>query len=208
MIGPLATNEALAIDGYIRETKVPVITTTSSATVDVKSHTVNPWVLHAFGTAPQVTYPLGDYAAKTLGWNVSVIDAAGNADQANAAVQNFAQRGAAAIVDMVFPYSSIGAGLDAAQQRYYYFAVPKNAQHPNAARLYALFTMTEEGQKLAYDTWKTDLHLLPGSRMGKMVDDFQKRGVKFKEVTVDWWNQHPEIDATKSELIKILTTKG
>ena len=68
MIGPLATSEALAIDGYIRDTKVPLITTTSSATVDLKSHAVNPWVLHAFGTAPQVTYPLGDYAAKTLGY--------------------------------------------------------------------------------------------------------------------------------------------
>jgi branched-chain amino acid transport system substrate-binding protein len=68
MIGPLATNEALAIDGYIRETRVPLITTTSAATVDLKSHAVNPWVLHAFGTAPQVTYPLGDYAAKTLGY--------------------------------------------------------------------------------------------------------------------------------------------
>jgi branched-chain amino acid transport system substrate-binding protein len=68
MIGPLATNEALAMDGYIRDAKVPLITTTSSATVDLKSHAVNPWVLHAFGTAPQVTYPLGDYAAKTLGY--------------------------------------------------------------------------------------------------------------------------------------------
>src|SRR5215468_612834 len=68
MIGPLATNEALAMDGYIRDTKVPLITTTSAATVDLKSHAVNPWVLHAFGTAPQVTYPLGDYAAKTLGF--------------------------------------------------------------------------------------------------------------------------------------------
>src|SRR6516162_4389555 len=67
MIGPLATNEALAMDGYIREAKVPLITTTSAATVDLKSHAVNPWVLHAFGTAPQVTYPLGDYAARTLG---------------------------------------------------------------------------------------------------------------------------------------------
>jgi ABC-type Fe3+ transport system substrate-binding protein len=97
--------------------------------------------------------------------------------------------------------------LDAAQQRYYYFAVPKNAQHPNAAKLYTAFTLTEEGQKLAYETWKTDLHFMPGSRMGAMVADFQKRGVKFKEVTVDWWLQHPEIDATRSELIKILTTK-
>jgi ribose transport system substrate-binding protein len=54
-------------------------------------------------------------AAKELGWEVSVIDAAGSADQANAAIQNFAQRGASAIIDMVFPYSSIGAGLDAAK---------------------------------------------------------------------------------------------
>ncbi len=68
MIGPLATNEALAIDGYIRDTKVPLITTTSAATIDLKSHAVNPWVLHAFGTAPQVTFALGDYAAKTLGF--------------------------------------------------------------------------------------------------------------------------------------------
>ena len=54
-------------------------------------------------------------AAAELGWEVSVVDAAGNADQANAAIQNFAQRGATAIVDMVFPFSSIGAGLDAAK---------------------------------------------------------------------------------------------
>ena len=54
-------------------------------------------------------------AADELGWAVNVVDAAGNADQANAAIQNFAQVGAAAIIDMVFPWSSIGAGLDAAK---------------------------------------------------------------------------------------------
>src|SRR6185437_13701999 len=54
-----AGNTSLAKDSYIRDTKVPLITTTSAATVDLKSHAVNPWVLHAFGTAPQVTYPLG-----------------------------------------------------------------------------------------------------------------------------------------------------
>lgn len=54
-------------------------------------------------------------AAKEIGWTVSVIDAAGSADQANAAIQNFVQRGAKAVVDMVFPYSSIGAGLDSAK---------------------------------------------------------------------------------------------
>jgi ribose transport system substrate-binding protein len=54
-------------------------------------------------------------AAKEMGWQVSVVDAAGSADQANAAIENFAQTRAAAIVDMVFPFSSIGAGLDAAK---------------------------------------------------------------------------------------------
>ncbi len=54
-------------------------------------------------------------AANEDGWTVSVIDASGSADQANAGIQNFAERGAGAIVDMVFPYSSIGAGLAAAK---------------------------------------------------------------------------------------------
>jgi ABC-type Fe3+ transport system substrate-binding protein len=97
--------------------------------------------------------------------------------------------------------------LDAAQQRYYYFAVPKNAQHPNAAKLFTIFLLTPEGQTLAYDTWKIDLHFMPGSKMGAMIADYQKHDVKFKEVTVQWWSEHPEIDASRSELIKILTTK-
>ena len=96
---------------------------------------------------------------------------------------------------------------DAAEERYYYVAVPTNAQHPNAAKLFTAFLMTPEGQRLAYDTWKIDLHSLPGSKTGAMVADYEKRGVAFKEVTVEWWAQHPEIEAGRSELIKILTTK-
>jgi len=98
--------------------------------------------------------------------------------------------------------------LDAAQRRHYYFSVPRNAQHPAAAKLFTLFLLTEEGQKLAYETWKTDLDLFPGSKMGKIVADLEKRNIKFKEVTVEWYSRHPEIDAGKSELIKIITTKG
>jgi len=97
--------------------------------------------------------------------------------------------------------------LDAAQQRYYYFGVPKNAQHPNAAKLYTLFMLTDQGQKISYDTWKIDLHTMPGSQMGEMVADFTAKNVKFKEVTTEWYLRHPEIDASKSELIKIITTR-
>ena len=54
--------------------------------------------------------------AATKGWAVSVIDAAGSADQANAAIQDLVQRKAGAIIDMVFPVSSLGAALAATKR--------------------------------------------------------------------------------------------
>ena len=98
--------------------------------------------------------------------------------------------------------------LDAAQLRYYYLGVPKHAQNPNAAKLFALFMLTEEGQRLAYKTWKADLHVYPGSQIGKQVQSYLAKGVDFKEVTIEWWLDHPEINTSKRELIKILTTKN
>jgi ABC-type Fe3+ transport system substrate-binding protein len=97
--------------------------------------------------------------------------------------------------------------LDAAQLRYYYLGVPKHAKNPNAAKLFTVFMLTEDGQKLAYETWKADLHIYPGSQLGKQVDEYVAKGVAFKEVTIEWWLKHPEIDLNKRELIKILTTK-
>jgi ABC-type Fe3+ transport system substrate-binding protein len=97
--------------------------------------------------------------------------------------------------------------LDAAQERFNYLGVPRNSGSPNAAKLFVLFMMTPEGQKLAYDTWKTDLHHFPEAHIRKTVDALTAQGVKFKEVTIEWWLKHPEIDEGKSELIKILTSK-
>ncbi|MDF1567724.1 MAG: sugar ABC transporter substrate-binding protein [Spirochaetaceae bacterium] len=55
-------------------------------------------------------------AAEELGWETIVIDAHGSADEANAAFQNLALRGVDAIIDLVFPVSSLGAGLKAAEE--------------------------------------------------------------------------------------------
>jgi branched-chain amino acid transport system substrate-binding protein len=68
LIGPLATYEAMAIDEYLRQGQVPLITPTSAASVGSTGAERNPWLIHAVGTAPQVTHPLGEYAAKTLGY--------------------------------------------------------------------------------------------------------------------------------------------
>jgi ribose transport system substrate-binding protein len=55
-------------------------------------------------------------SAKAAGWTVEVVDAAGNADQANSAMRNFVSKGAGMIFDLVFPTSSLGAGLASAKQ--------------------------------------------------------------------------------------------
>ena len=67
IIGPLATFEALAIDDYILQAKVPLITPTSAAQNDLAQQRKNDYVIHAAGTAAQPTHVLGQYAAKKLG---------------------------------------------------------------------------------------------------------------------------------------------
>ncbi len=54
--------------------------------------------------------------AKEKDWKVEVVDADGSAEKANTAMRNFVQKDAGAIIDMVFPVTSIGAGLAATKQ--------------------------------------------------------------------------------------------
>jgi ribose transport system substrate-binding protein len=53
-------------------------------------------------------------AAEARGWKVQVVDAQGSADQANAAMKNLLQSGSDAILDLVFPVTSLQSGLQAA----------------------------------------------------------------------------------------------
>lgn len=54
-------------------------------------------------------------AAAKRGWSVDVIDANGSADTANSAIENLVSRHAGAIIDLVFPTTSLTAGLNAAK---------------------------------------------------------------------------------------------
>jgi len=67
IIGPLATFEALAIDEYMLQARVPLITPTSAAQNDLAQQKKSDYVIHVYGTAAQPMYALGDYAAKKLG---------------------------------------------------------------------------------------------------------------------------------------------
>jgi len=55
-------------------------------------------------------------AATSLGWETLVIDAHGSAEEANSAIQNLVLRQVDAIIDLVFPVSSLGSGLRAAEE--------------------------------------------------------------------------------------------
>ena len=68
IIGPLATFEALAIDEYMLQAKVPLITPTSAAQNDLAQQKKSDYVIHVYGTAAQPMYALGDFAAKKLGY--------------------------------------------------------------------------------------------------------------------------------------------
>jgi branched-chain amino acid transport system substrate-binding protein len=67
IVGPLAAFEALAINDYIKQVEVPIISS-SAAAEDLTQRKANPWFVRAVGTSAQVTQPLGEHAAKVLGY--------------------------------------------------------------------------------------------------------------------------------------------
>jgi len=72
VLGPLAAFEALAIDDQIREAKLPIIST-SAAAEDLTQRNINPWFVRATSSSAQPSHPLGEYAAKVLGYKRMVI---------------------------------------------------------------------------------------------------------------------------------------
>ena len=67
LVGPLATFEALALDDYVLQAKVPLLPPMSAAQNDLAQRKQSDYVIHTYGTAAQAMYALGDYAATKLG---------------------------------------------------------------------------------------------------------------------------------------------
>jgi iron(III) transport system substrate-binding protein len=95
---------------------------------------------------------------------------------------------------------------DAAQIRYYYMAIPKNARHPNASLLFILYLLSPAGEDLFYKTMRMDLDFLPGSKTAQFIDGYRKAGVKFTTVTARWWAIHPEALEGQKREVEILST--
>ncbi|HVA13151.1 MAG TPA: hypothetical protein VNF99_07870, partial [Stellaceae bacterium] len=86
-----------------------------------------------------------------------------------------------------------------------YLAVPKNAVHPNAGKLFAAFSATVEGQKIVRDQTTTDLHLFPESSERRRIEQVEKDyRVKFKSADIDWQIANIAGNAAQKKIAAIL----
>jgi ABC-type Fe3+ transport system substrate-binding protein len=87
-----------------------------------------------------------------------------------------------------------------------YMGVPKNAPHPNAARLWVNYLLSREAQDLMYDVDYGDSHLLEGSRTAPLIREREAAGSKILYVDVQFYQTHDEEQLTKSlaEIQRIL----
>ncbi len=93
---------------------------------------------------------------------------------------------------------------DNAQRRYTYATVMKHAANPNAGILFALYMSTPEGQKFVWDQAGFNLDSYPNSDRGKEISRLKQRGIKFTDVSIDWWSKQPNIAAQHANLIKLI----
>jgi ABC-type Fe3+ transport system substrate-binding protein len=94
---------------------------------------------------------------------------------------------------------------DFAQLRHGYMGVPKNAAHPNAAMLYTLWWATPEANAYNWSVRGIDMADYPESkRRANVIEPLLKQGVKFTEVTIEWWENQKGLDQSFRRVVKAL----
>jgi branched-chain amino acid transport system substrate-binding protein len=117
LTGPLAAFEALAIDDYIRERKIPILSV--AAAEDMTQRKQNPWFVRATSSSAQCAHVLADYCYKTLKYRrmILVADDIAYGQEMNAGFQRVFEDAGGKIIQKVFPpltapdYGSFIAGL-------------------------------------------------------------------------------------------------
>ncbi len=92
---------------------------------------------------------------------------------------------------------------DYLNERFFYLAVPTNAEHPNAAKVMIAWLLTPDGQELSWRTWNEDLSMFPGSHAAKLIADAEAGGGKLRELSVAWWLAHPDSAEALDKVVKI-----
>jgi len=103
LIGPLAAFEALAIDDYIRQAKIPTLSV--AAAEDMTQRNANPWFVRATSTSSQCAHPLGEYAAKELKYKkmITIADDIAYGQEMCAGFQRVFEDNGGQIIQKLFP---------------------------------------------------------------------------------------------------------
>jgi branched-chain amino acid transport system substrate-binding protein len=103
LIGPLAAFEALAIDDYIRQIKMPTLSV--AAAEDMTQRSPNPWFVRATSTSSQCAHPLGEYAAKELKFKkmITIADDIAYGQEMCAGFQRVFEDNGGQIIQKLFP---------------------------------------------------------------------------------------------------------
>jgi ABC-type Fe3+ transport system substrate-binding protein len=96
---------------------------------------------------------------------------------------------------------------DNAQRRFTYETIPVNSANPNTAILYVLYFSTPEGQKFVWDSSGFNLDTYPDSGRHQEVEAMRAKGIKFIDVTLNWWSRQKGVAQSHAELIKIVQRK-
>lgn len=90
---------------------------------------------------------------------------------------------------------------DAAQRRYNYLLIPVNAASPNTAILLGLYLSSPDGQKFMRELDGSELDSYPEARGKAVVQELEKRGAHFTDVTLRWTTENSDVNAKVLSLI-------
>jgi iron(III) transport system substrate-binding protein len=96
---------------------------------------------------------------------------------------------------------------DAAMVHFIYMGIPRTAAHPNLSKLFVNTVMSEEGQKILYETSFADHHELQGSRSTGKLRDLKARGIEPLRVDLKFTVDHPEMEQARGDFQKALAEK-
>lgn len=103
ILGPLAAFEALAIQDYVVDKKIPTLSL--SAGEDQTQRKANPWIVRSTSSSAQCSHPMADYCAKTLKWKrmVLITDDTAYGHESTAGFQRVFENLGGKIVQKMFP---------------------------------------------------------------------------------------------------------
>lgn len=95
---------------------------------------------------------------------------------------------------------------DAGLVQFRYMAVPKNAAHPDAAKLFINYVLGRSAQDILYQTASSDLYLVPGSHTAPGIDQAKAAGTVFHDIDVQFFlqNDPATIQSDTTQFEKIL----